>query len=259
MESTTEAYFSNATFSIVVPFYNESENLPRLIQEIDDVLLSMKAPAEIILVDDASTDEPEKPSASPHFSIRWLRLTERSGQSAAIYYGIQEASGKYVILMDADLQNDPADIPRLFEKIETDKLDLVTGIRVRREDNAVRRYSSIIANAVRSTLLRDRTTDTGCSLKIMRRELARRLPGWNGMHRFIPSFAVAMGYTVGEIEVNHRPRVAGVSKVIGWQRAIRATVDLIGMLWLTRRQFKGVPESDELPRVAPKVDDPRAS
>ncbi len=251
-----EPIYSDLSYSIVIPFYNESENLPRLIQEIDTTLLTLNAPAEIILVDDASTDEPSKPPSSPHFTIRWLRLSERSGQSAAIYYGIQEASAKYIILMDADLQNDPADIPKLIQKLQQDHLHLVTGIRIRREDSPIRRYSSLIANRVRSTLLRDHTTDTGCSLKILHHELAKRLPGWNGMHRFIPSLAVAMGYAVGEIPVNHRPRIAGVSKVIGWQRAIRATIDLIGMLWLSRRQFQGTPEPDTIPKVSPKNSDP---
>jgi glycosyltransferase involved in cell wall biosynthesis len=247
-----EPIYSDISYSIVIPFYNESENLPRLIQEIDTVLLSLHAPAEIILVDDASTDEPEKTPTSPNFTIRWLRLTERSGQSAAIYYGIQEASAKYIILMDADLQNDPADIPKLIEKLQQDRLHLVTGIRSKREDSPIRRYSSLIANRIRSAILQDKTSDTGCSLKILHRELAKRLPGWNGMHRFIPALALAMGYAVGETHVHHRPRTAGVSKVIGWKRAIHATIDLLGMIWLSRRQFQGTPEDDNIPKVSPK-------
>lgn len=226
-------------FSVVVPFYNESENLPQLLSEIDRALEKLGWRAEILLVNDGSTDRFDRPPASPHFSVRWLDLTVRSGQSAAIYYGMQEAAGRWIILMDADLQNDPADIPALWAHLEREKLDLVTGFRVRRQDSWQRRWMSWVGNQVRARLLADRTRDSGCSLKILRRELARRLPGWNGMHRFIPALAQAMGYRTGEAPVHHRPRHAGVSKVRPWRRAVAATIDLLGMIWLVRRQFRG--------------------
>jgi dolichol-phosphate mannosyltransferase len=227
------------TFSVVVPFYNEAENLPRLIREIDAMLRVMERPAEIILVNDGSTDAFAQPSGSPSFLIRWLHLSQNSGQSAAMYYGMQEARGEYIILMDADLQNDPMDAPRMWNKLKDEGLDLVTGMRLKRNDPFIRRLSSSVANAVRSTLLQDHTSDTGCTLKVVRREAARRLPGWNGMHRFIPALILSAGYKIGEMPVEHRPRFAGVSKVAGGKRAIRATIDLFGMLWFCRRQFKG--------------------
>jgi glycosyltransferase involved in cell wall biosynthesis len=171
--------------------------------------------------------------------VRWLDLTRNSGQSAAMYFGAQSARGEYVIYLDADLQNDPADIPALVAKLKSDNLDLVTGVRTKRQDTWVRRASSQLANKVRSTVLNDHTSDTGCSLKVLRSEAAKRLPAWNGMHRFIPAFILSCGFQTGEIPVNHRARHAGVSKVIGTKRAIRATIDLLGMIWLTRRQFKG--------------------
>ena len=226
-------------FSVVVPFYNEGENLPRLIREIDAMLRAMESPAEIILVNDGSTDQFAMPPGSPAFLIRWLNLTQNSGQSAAMYYGIQEARGEYIILMDADLQNDPMDAPKMWHKLDRDRLDLITGVRRHRNDTFVRRLSSQIANAVRSTLLQDKTSDTGCTLKVIRREAAKRLPGWNGMHRFIPALVLSAGYRIGEMPVEHRARHAGVSKVAGGKRAVRATIDLLGMLWLSRRQFKG--------------------
>ena len=226
-------------FSVVVPFYNEAENLPRLIAEIDTMLTALAQPAEIILVNDGSTDSFARPAASPSFSIRWLDLTRNSGQSAAMYFGIQSARGDYVIFLDADLQNDPMDAPKLWQKLVDEQLDLVTGVRGKRNDTWVRRASSRIANAVRSTLLQDHTSDTGCTLKVARAEAARRLPGWNGMHRFMPALILAAGFKIGEMPVNHRARFAGVSKVAGGKRAVRATVDLLGMLWLSRRQFKG--------------------
>jgi hypothetical protein len=141
--------------------------------------------------------------------------------------------------MDADLQNDPMDAPKMLRKLEDEKLDLVTGVRLHRNDTFIRRLSSSVANAVRGALLQDRTSDTGCTLKVIRREAAKRLPGWNGMHRFIPALVLSAGYKIGEMPVEHRARHAGVSKVAGGKRALRATVDLLGMLWFSRRQFKG--------------------
>jgi glycosyltransferase involved in cell wall biosynthesis len=226
-------------FSVVVPFYNEAENLPRLIGEIDGMLCTLEKPAEIVLVNDGSTDRFARPPSSPAFAIRWLDLTRNSGQSAAMYYGMQAAHGEFVILLDADLQNDPMDAPLLYRKLVDEGLDLVTGVRRKRNDVWIRRISSQIGNGVRSSLLQDHTSDTGCTLKVLRAETARRLPAWNGMHRFIPALALYAGYKIGEMPVSHRGRFAGVSKVAGGKRAVRATIDLIGMLWLTRRQFKG--------------------
>ena len=167
---------SNPIFSVVVPFYNEAENLSRLIREIDAMLRVLEKPAEIILVDDGSTDSFAQPPGSPSFLIRWLHISQNSGQSAAMYYGIQEARGKFIILMDADLQNDPMDAPKLLRKLESEKLDLVTGVRLHRNDTFIRRLSSSIANTVRGALLQDHTSDTGCTLKVIRAEAAKRLP-----------------------------------------------------------------------------------
>jgi dolichol-phosphate mannosyltransferase len=226
-------------YSVVVPFYNEAENLPRLIGEIDAMLRAIGQPAEIILVNDGSTDTFAQPPGSPAYAIHWLHLTQNSGQSAAMYYGMQEARGGFIILMDADLQNDPMDAPRLLQKLEDEKLDMVTGVRTKRNDKWIRRVSSKIANTVRGALLQDHTSDTGCTLKVVRSEAAKRLPGWNGMHRFMPALILSAGYKIGEMPVEHRARHAGVSKVAGGKRALRATVDLLGMLWFSRRQFKG--------------------
>jgi glycosyltransferase involved in cell wall biosynthesis len=226
-------------FSVVVPFYNEAENLPVLLREIDAMLRVLAQPAEIVLVNDGSTDSFARPPASPAFPVLWLDLDQNSGQSAAMYYGMQQARGEFVILLDADLQNDPMDAPKMWQKLQDEKLDMVTGVRTERHDTWVRRLSSRIANAVRGTLLQDHTSDTGCTLKVVRRETARRLPAWNGMHRFMPALTLAAGYRIGEMPVRHRARHAGFSKVAGGKRAVRATIDLIGMLWLARRQFKG--------------------
>jgi dolichol-phosphate mannosyltransferase len=237
----------NPFFSVVVPFYNEADNLPDLIREIDGMLVSLGQPAELILVNDGSTDSFAQVPATPTNPIRWLHLDRNSGQSAAMYYGMQAAQGKFVILMDADLQNDPMDAPKLYRKLVDDNLDMVTGVRTNRNDTWNRRASSKIANAVRSALLQDHTSDTGCTLKVMRAEPAKRLPAWNGMHRFMPALVLAAGYRIGEIPVHHRARHAGVSKVSGGKRAIRATVDLLGMLWFSSRQFKGRLRTEDQP------------
>lgn len=225
--------------SVVVPFYNEAENLPALIAELDAALLAIDRPAEILLVNDGSTDTFDRPAMSPAFPIRWLDLSENSGQSAAMYYGMQSVRGEVVALLDADLQNDPRDIETLLRLMDEQGLDIVTGVRTKRQDNWVRRVSSQWANAIRSRLLNDRTSDTGCTLKVLKTELAQRLPGWNGMHRFIPAHALAMGYASGETGVSHRARHAGVSKVSGGKRAWRVVGDLIGMLWFLSRQYQG--------------------
>ncbi|CAF0703741.1 Glycosyltransferase [Candidatus Methylacidithermus pantelleriae] len=224
--------------SIVIPFYNEAENLGLLITELDLVLGDLGISAEILLVNDGSTDFFDRPATTPRFPIRWIDLDRHSGQSAAIYFGIQQARGMVIGLMDADLQNDPADLPRLLETLAREEVHLVTGFRQRRFDSWTRRFTSKIANCVRSFLLKDQTRDTGCSLKVLRRELAVRLPGWDGMHRFIPSLAVAMGFRVAELPVHHRPRRFGKSKVRPFRRAWKATIDLLGVLWLSRRQFQ---------------------
>lgn len=226
-------------YSVVIPYFNEGENLPDLIAELDSALSAMGAAAEVILVDDGSTDGFVPPSSTPRFPIRRLALDRNSGQSAAMYYGMQSARGEFVLLMDADLQNDPADMQKLMTKLVTDNLDFVTGVRAKRLDNWYRVASSRIANGVRSFLLRDKTSDTGCTLKALRVEVAKRMPAWNGMHRFMPALALSCGFKTGEVPVNHRPRHAGVSKVNSARRAIRATQDLLGMMWFTSRQIKG--------------------
>jgi dolichol-phosphate mannosyltransferase len=229
----------NVIFSVVVPFYNEADNLPPLIAEIDTMLRALGQPAEIILVNDGSTDRFAQPATSPGYPIRWLSLTRNSGQSAAMFYGMQAARGEFVVTLDADLQNDPQDAPKLYRKLVEENLDMVTGVRTNRHDTFVRRASSKIANAVRGALLQDHTSDTGCTLKVLRAEAAKRLPGWNGMHRFMPALILSAGYKIGEMPVNHRARHSGVSKVAGGKRAVRATIDLLGMLWFCRRQFHG--------------------
>lgn len=220
-------------FSVVVPLYNEEENLPILQKELRVALSGLDY--EILFVDDGSVDRtPERIEAAPN--IRLIRFEKNSGQSAAIHAGLTAARGATVIVIDGDLQNDPADIPRLLAEI-TNGADLVCGYRLKRRDTVVKRLTSRIANTVRSRYTRDGVRDTGCTLKAMRRECVSALVPFKGMHRFIPALVKAAGYRLVEIPVNHRPRRFGQSKYGLGNRALRATIDMFGVRWLLSRRL----------------------
>jgi dolichol-phosphate mannosyltransferase len=190
---------------------------------------------EVIFVDDGSVDRTaERIEAAPN--IRLIRFEKNAGQSAAIYAGLTAARGATVVVIDGDLQNDPADIPRLLAEI-THGADLVCGYRVKRQDTLVKRLTSRIANAVRSRYTQDGVRDTGCTLKAMRRGCVSTLLPFKGMHRFIPALVKAAGYRLVEVPVNHRPRRFGQSKYGLGNRALRATIDMFGVRWLLSRQL----------------------
>ncbi|MDB6146459.1 MAG: hypothetical protein JWO45_123 [Spartobacteria bacterium] len=219
--------------SVVVPLFNEEESVSILQKELAAALAEIDH--EIIFVDDGSRDHTvQNILASPQ--IRVLGLEKNRGQSAALYAGIQDARGQTIVLIDGDLQNDPADIPKLLSEISRGA-DLVCGYREKRKDTLAKRISSRIANFVRSRFTRDGVRDTGCTLKAMRRECARTLVPFKGMHRFIPALVKGGGYRLVEIPVNHRPRQFGQSKYGFGSRVIRATVDMFGVRWLLSRQL----------------------
>ena len=220
--------------SVVIPLYNEEENLPALQKELAAALAGFSY--EIVFVDDASKDNTFACiNRAPE--IRALQFEKNAGQSAAMFAGIQAARGRVITLLDGDLQNDPADIPKLLGEIEKG-FDLVCGYRAKRKDTVVKKITSRIANFVRSRFTRDGVRDTGCTLKAMRRECAQALVPFYGMHRFIPALVKGAGYNLVEIPVNHRPRKFGVSKYGLGNRAIKATVDMFGVRWLLSRQLK---------------------
>ena len=220
--------------SVIVPLYNEEENVPILQAELSAALGST-AP-EIIFVDDGSTDG-TRARLSDGPNVRLLRFEKNAGQSAAMFAGANAARGAIVVLIDGDLQNDPADIPRLLREVERGA-DLVCGYRARRKDTLVKRLTSWIANFVRSRFTKDGVRDTGCTLKAMRRECVRTLIPFKGMHRFIPALVKGAGYRLVEIPVNHRARKFGTSKYGLGNRAVRATVDMFGVRWLLSRQLR---------------------
>jgi glycosyltransferase involved in cell wall biosynthesis len=220
--------------SVVVPLYNEEDNVPILQAELAAALRGVDH--EIIFVDDGSTDQTlARLTNTPEQRI--LRFEKNAGQSAAMYAGANAARGAAVVLIDGDLQNDPADIPRLLAELERGA-DLVCGYRAQRKDTLVKRLTSRIANFVRSRFTRDGVRDTGCTLKAMRRECVRTLVPFKGMHRFIPALVKGAGYRLVEVPVDHRARKFGTSKYGLGNRAVRATVDMFGVRWLLSRQLR---------------------
>jgi dolichol-phosphate mannosyltransferase len=190
---------------------------------------------EIIFVDDGSVDRTaERIETAPN--IRLIRFEKNSGQSAAIYAGLTAARGGTLVIIDGDLQNDPADIPKLLAEIARGA-DLVCGFRVKRRDTLVKRATSRIANTVRSRYTKDGVRDTGCTLKAMRRECVSTLLPFKGMHRFIPALVKSAGYRLVEVPVNHRLRRFGQSKYGLGNRALRATIDMFGVRWLLSRRL----------------------
>ena len=219
--------------SVVVPLFNEEENAPILQAELAAALAGLAH--EIIFVDDGSVDRTvARLTSAP--GVRILQFEKNAGQSAALYAGANAARGSVVVLIDGDLQNDPADIPRLLAEIERGA-DLVCGYRAQRKDTLVKRLTSRIANFVRSRFTKDGVRDTGCTLKAMRRECVRTLVPFKGMHRFIPALVKGAGYRLVEVPVNHRARRFGTSKYGLGNRAVRATVDMFGVRWLLSRQL----------------------
>ncbi|PYK78082.1 MAG: glycosyltransferase [Verrucomicrobia bacterium] len=219
--------------SVVVPLYNEEQSVAMLQRELADALTGVDY--EIIFVDDGSQDETvARIAADPR--TRVLRFEKNAGQSAAIFAGLQAVRSEVAVLIDGDLQNDPADIPRLLAEISRGA-DLVCGYRAQRKDTLLKRITSRVANFVRSRFTRDGVRDTGCTLKAMRRDCIAALVPFKGMHRFIPALVKGAGYRLVEIPVNHRPRRFGQSKYGLGNRALRATIDMFGVRWLLSRRL----------------------
>lgn len=218
--------------SVIVPVFNEQDSISLLQSELSQALAGLDH--EIIFVDDGSTDRTAD-TIERRPEVRVLRFEKNTGQSAAIYAGLNAARGTTLVLIDGDLQNDPADIPKLLAEISRGA-DLVCGYRAQRKDTLVKRLTSRIANFVRSRFTKDGVRDTGCTLKAIRRECVRVLIPFKGMHRFIPALVKGAGYRLVEVPVNHRPRRFGQSKYGLGNRAVRATIDMFGVRWLLSRQ-----------------------
>lgn len=223
--------------SVVVPAFEEEESLPVLAREIREALDAAGVSFELLLVDDGSGDrtlEVMLELARRDPAIRVLRQRPNQGQSAALAAGWRHARAPVVVTLDADLQNDPADVPRLLAALD-DGYDVVSGVRVERRDSLVRRLSSRIANGVRNRLTGDAVTDVGCTLRACRTELLRDLPLFTGMHRFLPTLLRLQGGRVTEVPVRHRPRRYGRTKYGIHNRLWRGIADLMAVRWMQRR------------------------
>ncbi|HEX6850570.1 MAG TPA: glycosyltransferase family 2 protein [Candidatus Polarisedimenticolaceae bacterium] len=224
--------------SVVIPVYDERENLGPLVEEIVGVLRPLGRPFEIVLVNDGSRDGSaerivELVREVPE--LRGLHFRRNAGQTAAFDAGFKHARGEVVVTMDADLQNDPKDIPVLLAALPGHAAAI--GYRASRRDTWLRRVSSRIANAVRNRLSGDDVIDTGCSLKAFRREALAPIKLYTGMHRFLPTLVKMEGGRVVQVPVNHRPRLKGASKYGVWNRVFRATADLFAVRWMQRRRL----------------------
>ncbi len=222
--------------SIVVPFYNEADNVEPLHRETEAVVSELAGGVEFVYVDDGSADATRERLlglAKRDPRIRVLRLEPNSGQSAALEVGFRAARGEVTVTLDGDLQNDPADIPRLLAELE--RFDVVNGVRVDRRDGFVRRLSSRIGNGFRNWATHEKVTDVGCSLRAMRTAHAKRVKLFRGMHRFLPTLLRMEGATVTEIPVSHRPRRHGTSKYGIGNRAFVGFVDVLAVRWMQSR------------------------
>jgi len=219
--------------SIVIPVYNEVENIEAMVKAVGDALLPTKREFELILIDDGSRDGSRKVMQQVAKTTTWLKplyFARNYGQSTAMQAGFDHAVGDYIVTLDGDLQNDPADIPTLLKMLDDNpEIDCVSGWRKDRQDATLsRKIPSMIANALISKITRVQLHDYGCALKAYRGQILRDLKLYGELHRFIPALAVEVGATIVEVPVNHRARVAGVSKY-GIDRTIRVLLDL---LWI---------------------------
>lgn len=219
-------------YSVVVPVYNEEQNIPLLHEEIKTTMESMGAPYEIIFIDDGSTDNTAKviEGLSP---VTFIRLRKNYGQTAAMDAGIKAASGEIIITMDGDGQNPPHEIPKLVKAMEETGKDIISGWRKNRKDTPMKKFTSRGANFLRGVLVKDDIHDSGCSLKAYKRECFEGVDLFGEMHRFIPAVLSWSGFSIGEVVVEHRPRVHGSTKY-NWRRIIKGFIDMLAV-WFWRK------------------------
>lgn len=225
--------------SFVVPVFNEDGNIPILFSQLTTVADKLDRPYEIVFVNDCSTDRSlgvigELMKKCP--VVRCVSFTENRGQSAALGAGFRAAAGEVIITMDADLQNDPADIPMLLEQFGP--YDMVNGWRKNRQDSISKKISSRIGNYVRNRLTGENINDTGCSLKVMRASMLKNIKMYRGLHRFLPTLMRLEGAKVIEVPVNHRHRQFGVSKYTNLRRGVEGFQDLLAVRWMIKRHVR---------------------
>lgn len=236
----------NYDFTVIVPVFNEEDNITRLAAALSAYMSAALLKTCVLFVDDGSTDgslEKIKAVCRETNGFSFIALGRNSGLSTALKAGIDAVESPYVGYIDADLQTSPDDFNLLLSYIDGN--GLVTGIRTGRKDSAFKRLQSKAANSFRRTMTHDGMTDTGCPLKVMRTEWAKRVPFFNGMHRFLPALFLMMGQNVEQIPVRSFPRMAGVSKYNLWNRLVSPFVDCFAYRWMRKRYISyNVAESD---------------
>ena len=236
-------------FSLVIPLHNEEENIPFLIKELEEVLPSI-GPFEVIAVDDGSTDKTfdllikEKKEGNRPW-LRIIKLKRCYGQSGALSAGFDLARGRYLCMMDGDMQNDPRDLKKMIEILMRGEADVVSGVRQKRMDSFSRKISSKIANSIRDFITGEKVIDSACGIKAFKREAWKDIPRLNSMHRFMPTLFRMRGLKVLHIPVNHRPRKAGKAKYGIRNRAIRGLIDSFGIRWLKSRYVSPEVEKED--------------
>lgn len=228
--------------SVVIPFYDEEQNVVPVLAELRAVLEGLGEPYEVVLVDDGSADATParlRAAAASWPEARLIEFEENQGQAAALLFGLRASRGDVLVTLDGDGQNDPADIPRLLARLA--EADMAVGVRAQRQDSALRRAMSRTANRVRARLLGDGLRDSGCALKAFRCQVVDALLPIRTLYSFIPALAVASGARVVEVEVNHRPRTRGESKYGLWVMLWRPLVDLLGVKWFLARRISSRP------------------
>jgi dolichol-phosphate mannosyltransferase len=226
-------------YSVVIPLKNEEDNIVDLIQELEPIMLKLQQSWELICIDDGSTDKTLSILTSLLPEKKYLRLLvfkKNYGQSSAFDAGFRLARGEYVITLDGDRQNDPADIPKLLEASKN--CDLVCGVRVNRKDTFTKKITSTIANYVRRNVCDDGASDTGCSLKVYRSSALKKIKMYNGMHRFLPALFKIEGLRIQEVPVNHRERTKGATKYNFFNRSFNTVADLFAVRWMKKRQLQ---------------------
>ncbi|MBU0679516.1 MAG: glycosyltransferase family 2 protein [Verrucomicrobia bacterium] len=233
--------------SLIIPVFNEEDNIPVLTQELMAVHDALPG-FETVFVDDGSSDgtwSRIEDTARQHAFIRGVRTEANCGQTSAMLRGLRAARGDILVTMDGDLQNNPADIPRLVSELAD--CDVVCGYRANRKDTWSRRIASRMANCVRNSVTRDGIRDTGCSLKAFKKECLPDLPSLNGAHRFMPAYFRLHGRRIKEIPVDHRARRHGTSKYTNMKRLPKTVADLLGFRWYRQRYLASLKaESDKL-------------
>lgn len=227
--------------SLVIPAYNEQENVPTLLQRVEASLNQIGKPYEVIIIDDGSTDSTPALLADAMKLKPWLRvlrMRKNAGQSAAFEAGFEAARGQIIATIDADLQNDPEEIPRLIPLLDEKNVDMITGWRKERQDTRFRRWQSRQANRIRNWITQETVNDSASSLKLYRAHAIKGLKLFRGAHRYFPTLVKMRGYTVYETPVKHSPRHAGTAKYGFGNRAFVGIYDLIGVRWLKKRWIR---------------------